>query len=227
MSRLGRHATIGAALLLIFPGVAAAQNPSLLHRIEFAGGVGVLTGAALGSQPADLRTATAGQPYRLFSSSSRMSTASILDLRITVPLTKRYGVEAHAAFGHPEIRTALSSDAEGAPDVTAVERLDQYVVDGGLVVGLDQWSGAGLHPFVTVGGGYLRQLHEDLVVIEEGGVFFVGGGVKHTLLTRSESFIRGLGARADVRLNLLSGGIHIDDSVRRHVSVSGGLFVTF
>jgi hypothetical protein len=156
-----------------------------------------------------------------------MSAASIFDLRVSVPLTERFGVEAHAAFAHPEIRTALTSDAEGAPDLTAVERLDQYVVDGGLVVGLDQWSGAGLHPFVTVGGGYLRQLHEDLVVIEEGRVFFVGGGVKHTLFARSSGFIRGLGARADVRLNFLSGGIHIDDSVRRHVSVSGSLFVTF
>src|SRR5262245_11585327 len=164
MSATARHFAIVALVLVVVPGPAAAQNPSLLHRIELAGGVGVLTGAALGSQPADLRTATTGQPYRLFSSSTRMSAAPILDLRLGVPLGGRYAVEAHTAFGHPEIRTAVSSDAEHAPDLTAVERLDQYVIDGGLVVGLDRWSAAGLHPFVTVGGGYLRQLHEGLAV---------------------------------------------------------------
>jgi hypothetical protein len=218
---------IVAAVLAVIPAVAAAQSSPPLRRIELAGGLGVFSGAALGSQQADLRTATAGQPYRLFSSSTRMSTAPVFDLRLGVPVGGRYAVEGHAAYGHPEVRTSLSSDAEHAPDLTAVERLDQYVIDGGLVVNLDEWSIAGVHPFATIGGGYLRQLHEDLVVIEEGRVFFVGGGVKHAIHTRSRGIVRGFGVRADVRLDLLSGGIHIDDNVRRHVSASGGLFVIF
>jgi hypothetical protein len=151
----------------------------------------------------------------------------MLDLRVGVPLGGRYGIEGHASYSHPEIRTDVSSDAEGAPNLTAVERLDQYLIDGGVVAALDWWTRAGLHPFVTAGGGYLRQLHEGLVVIEDGRVFFAGGGIKHTIHTRPGGFIRGLGARADARLNLLSGGIHIDDNVRRHVSVSGSLFVIF
>ena len=227
MKGIGLRAAMCAALLVAIPEWAAGQNASWLHRIEVAGGVGVLTGTALGSQQADLRTATAGQPYRLFSSSSRMSAAPIVDLRIGLPVSPRYGLEGHLSYGHPEIRTSLSSDAEGAPDLTAVERIDQYMIDGGLVVALDGWSIAGLHPFATVGGGYLRQLHEGRVVIEEGRVVFVGGGVKQTIHTRPRGLIRGVGARADVRLNLLSGGIHIDDNVRRHVSMSGSLFVIF
>jgi len=221
-----RVAVVAAAITAI-PAATEAQSSSPLRRIELAGGVGVFGGAALGSQQADLRTATAGQPYRLFSSSTRMSTAPIFDLRLGVPVAGRYAVEGHAAYGHPEVRTSLSSDAEHAPDLTAVERLDQYVIDGGLVVSLDEWSIAGLHPFATIGGGYLRQLHEGLTVIEEGRVFFVGGGVKHTIHTRPRGIMRGIGARADVRLDLLSSGIHIDDNVRRHVSASGSLFVMF
>jgi hypothetical protein len=227
MSVIARRVAIMSLLVIIVPAWAAAQSASRLHRIEVAGGVGVLMGAALGSQNADLRTATTGQPYRLFSSRTRMSAAPILDLRLGVPLRRRYAVEAHTAFGHPEIRSAVSSDAEHAPDLIAVERLDQYVFDGGLVVGLDRWSVAGLHPFVTAGGGYVRQLHEGLVVIEDGRVFFAGGGVKHTIHARPRGLIRGIGARADSRLNWLSGGIHIDENVRRHVSVSGSLFVVF
>jgi hypothetical protein len=227
MTGIGLRVAMCAALLVAIPESAAAQNASWLHRTEVSGGVGVLTGTALGSQQADLRTATAGQPYRLFSSRTRMSAAPIVDLRVGLPVSPRYGIEGHLSYGHPEIRTALSSDAEGAPDLTAVERIDQYLIDGGLVVALDQWSIAGLHPFATVGGGYLRQLHEGLVVIEEGRVFFVGGGAKHTIHMRRRGLIRGVGARADGRINRLSGGIHIDDSVRRHVSVSGSLFVVF
>ena len=227
MTGIGLRVAMCAALLVAIPEWAAGQNASWVHRIEVAGGVGVSTGTALGSQPADLRTATTGQPYRLFSSSSRMSAAPFVDLRIGLPVSPRYGLEGHLSYGHPEIRTSLSSDAEGAPDLTAVERLDQYVIDGGLVVALDQWSIAGLHPFATVGGGYLRQLHEGLVVIEEGRVFFVGGGATHVLHTRPSGFLRTIGARVDARLNLLSGGIHIDDNVRRHVAVSGSLFVVF
>ena len=227
MSPTGLRLAIVAAAIAVIPAVAAAQGSPPLRRIELAGGLGVFSGATLGSQPADLRTATTGQPYRLFSSNTRMSTAPIFDLRLGVPVAGRYVVEGHAAYGHPEVRTSLSSDAEHAPDLTAVERLDQYVIDGGLVVSLEEWSIAGLNPFATIGGGYLRQLHERLVVIEEGRVFFVGGGVKHTIHMRPRGIIRGFGVRADVRLDLLSGGIHIEDSVRRHVSASGGLFVIF
>ncbi|HEY7189231.1 MAG TPA: hypothetical protein VH436_21885 [Vicinamibacterales bacterium] len=227
MNATGLRLAVVAVVIVVIPAASSAQSSSPLRRLEVAAGIGVLGGAALGSQNADLRTATASQPYRLFSSSTRMSTAPIFDLRVGAPVAGRYGIEGHVFYGHPEVRTSLSSDAEHAPDLTTIERLDEYVIDAGVLVGLDEWSIAGLHPFATAGGGYLRQLHEGLVVIDDGGVFFVGGGVKHTIHARPRGFVRGVGARADVRLNVLSGGIHIDDSARRHVSVTGSLFVVF
>lgn len=215
------------ALAMVMPALAAAQSPPVLRHLELAGGVGVLGGAALGAQNADLRTNTAGQPYRLFATTTRMSAAPVLDLRAGVMLTTRYGAEAHAAFGHPDVRTALSSDAEGAPSITAVERLDQYLIDGGVVIGLDELRVAGLRPFAVAGAGYVRQLHEGLTAIEDGRVFYAGGGVRRELVRRPRGFWHALGARADVRLNMLSGGIKIDDRTRRHVSASGSLFVVF
>lgn len=227
MSGAWLRVPIVALGLALVPAFGEAQTAFPLHHLELSVGAGFIAGTSLGSQDANLRTATANQPYRLFTSSSHTSTAPIIDLRAGVSLTRRYGVEAHAAYGHPELRTALSSDVEGAPSLTAVERLDQYLIDGGVVIGLDQWSVAGLHPFAAVGGGYVRQLHQDLVVIEEGGVFYAGGGVKHGLVSRPRGFFRGLGARADVRLNLLKGGINFNDGVHPQMSVSGSLFVVF
>jgi len=215
------------ACLGLLPDSAVAQSAPLLRHFELAGGIGVLTGAGLGDQNADLRTSTAGQPYRLFNSSSRIAAAPILDLRAGIALTRRYGVEAHAAYGHPELKTALSSDAEGAPAITAVERLDQYLIDGGGVVRFDEWTVHGFAPFAVAGAGYLRQLHEDLTVTAEGHLFFVGGGVKYGLVSRPRGWLRGIGARADGRVNVLSGGIEIGDSARTHIAVSGSVFVVF
>ena len=151
----------------------------------------------------------------------------MIDLRAGVALTRRFGVEAHASYAHPELRTSVSSDAEGAPSLTAIERLDEYVIDGGVVVRFDEWTVAGWTPFATGGAGYLRQLHQDLTATEEGHVFFVGGGVKRGLVARPRGWLRGVGARADARLDRLSGGITIGDEARSHVAISGSLFITF
>jgi hypothetical protein len=101
------------------------------------------------------------------------------------------------------------------------------MIDGGVVVRFDEWAVGGWVPFATGGGGYLRQLHEDLTVTEEGHVVFVGGGVKRGLVARPRGWLRGVGARADARLDVLTGGITIDDKTRSHVAISGSLFITF
>jgi len=169
-----------------------------------------------------------GTSYRVFTTSSRLEPAPVLDLRAGVSLTRRYGLELHALYGHPEVQTRISADVEGAPGVTAVEQLDHYHIEGGFTVSLDQLRVAGVVPFAAAGAGYLRQLHEGLTVVEEGRVYYVGGGAKYWLFMRPRGFTRAAGARADVRLNLLSGGIALDeDGLRRHVSISGSFFLVF
>ena len=225
--RIGLAVFTAIAGFALLPSLAGAQAALPLHHLQLSGGFGAATGAALGQQDANLRTATPGTPYRLFTTTSRMSAAPMFDLRAGVALTKRFGLDAHASYGHPDVRTSVSSDAEGAPDVTAVERLDEYLFDGGVVFRFDEWTFAGLSPFATVGGGYLRQLHEDLVAIEDGGLFFAGGGVTRAFVVRPRGWWRSVGVRGDARLNVLSGGITIDDRRRRRLAVSGSLYVVF
>ncbi len=109
----------------------------------------------------------------------------------------------------------------------AVERLDQYLIDGGVVIRLNEFRMEGWVPFVTAGAGYLRQLHEGLTLSEHGHLFYVGGGVRRVLLLRPKGFFRGLGARGDVRLNILSGGVTVEDKRRNHFSASASVFVVF
>lgn len=215
-----------AAWLGAVPTLAAAQDEILLGHLELSGGAGMAGGASLGSLDADLRSPTPDQPYRLFTTTSRIARAPLFDMRVGVALSQRYAVEGHVAYGRPELRTEISSDAESAPAITAVEKIDQFVIDGGVVVHFGP-LGAGVRPFVTAGAGYLRQLHEGRVVVEDGSVFYAGGGLKYGLMSRSDGLIKVAGLRGDARLNVLSGGIRIEDGVRRHVAVSGGLYLVF
>ena len=215
-----------AACWVAVPAAVSAQDEVLVGHIELSGGAGVIGGATLGSRDADQRTPTPDQPFRLFTTSSRMAQAPMFDVRIGVALSARYAVEGHLGYGRPELQTELSSDAENAPSITAVERVDQYLIDGGVLVHFGGWA-PGVRPFVTAGGGYLRQVHEGRVVVETGQLFYAGGGIKYGLTSRRDGFVRAIGLRGDVRLNVLSGGIKVDEAVRRHVAVGGGVYLVF
>jgi hypothetical protein len=221
------RASFITVLLALSASSVAAQTDPPLHRLQLAAGIGFVSGASLGDADADLRSSTSSDPYRVFATSSRLAGATILDLRAGLDLTTRFGVEAHALYGHPELRTNVTGDVEDAPSVTATERLDHYVIDGGIVVKFDEFRVGGWQPFAVGGAGYLRQLHEGLTVTEEGLVFYVGGGARRTLFTRPSGLLRALGARVDVRLNVLSDGITIEDTSRTHLSTSVSLFVSF
>jgi len=213
--------------MVLVAASARAQTEPPLRRLQLAAGIGFIGSAPLGGADADLRSSSSNDPFRVFSTSSQLVGATMLDLRMAIDLTRRFGLEAHALYGHPELQTRVTADVESAPSVTAVERLDHYLVDGGVVIKLDEFSVKGWQPFAAAGAGYLRQLHEGLTLTEEGRVFYVGGGARRVLLLRARGFVRGLGARGDVRLNVLTGGITVEDKARRHPSASASLFVVF
>ena len=121
------------------------------------------------------------------------------------------------------LHTSVTNDVENAPSVDAVERLDQYSFDGGIVIRLSELRMKSWEPFASAGAGYLRQLHEGLTLSEHGHLFYFGGGVRRVLLVRPKGLLRGLGVRGDVRLTMLSGGITVEDKRRNHFSGSASV----
>jgi hypothetical protein len=199
-----------------------------VRRLEIAVGAGVLGGASLGQQDARIRANSQDdQPFRLFTTDSRLAAAPVIAVRAGFMVTRRYGVEAAFTFGRPEVRTSLSDDAEEAPPLVAIERIDQYLVDGGLVVALEELRLGPLLPVVSGGGGYLRQLHEGQTVVEEGHFFHAGIGVRHWLAARDRGLLKGAGVRADARLYVFNGGIAVREGPRPHGAISGSVFVVF
>lgn len=217
--------SLTAAVLLV-ASAAVAQTDPPVHRLQLGAGVGFFGGAALGDADANLRTATA-DPFRLFTTSTEQAGTIGLDLHAAVDLTRRFGLEAHTLFARPDVRTSVTNDAENAPAVDAIEQLDQYLIDGGVVVRLHELRMGNWVPFATAGAGYLRQLHEGLILSEHGHLFYFGGGARRVLMLRPKGFVRGLGVRGDVRLDILSDGITTENKTRKHGSASGSVFVVF
>jgi hypothetical protein len=218
----------GATLAVAATVAAQAPAPPAGHRLELSGGGGLIGGVGLGSRGANLRgNNVTPQPFPLFTTDSRLSPAALIEARAGIAVTRRFAIEGRFAFSRPELRAAVSHDTEAGSPVTVAERIDQYVIDGSLVMAIDRFHVGGINPFLSVGAGYLRQLHEGQIVIEQGRTYHLGGGVKRWLFARGGHMASAGGIRADASLELLSGGVAFDDRLRPHAVVSGAFFVTF
>ena len=208
---------------------AQAQTRPQARRDRFEVSIGGLWigGAGLGSTQADLRgNNLTPTPFRLFAAETSAESAPGLDGRVGYWLTRSVGLEAGFVHARPELRTRISSDAEGAPPLTAVEQIDQYFIDANVVWLLDRFRMRRIVPFVSGGAGYLRQLHEGRTLVETGQVYHVGGGIRQPLLT-DFGFIRTAGMRLHARLYVLTDGVQLEDRARTHGAISGAFFVTF
>jgi hypothetical protein len=206
---------------------AAVDRP--VRRIEADAGAGLLGGGGLGSADANLRrNDPVRQTFRLFATSSDVGRAPLWLVRLAFPLSRRLVIEGALTKATPDIRVSATSDFEGAPSITTTETIDQYFIDGSVLVMLDELRiGTKAVPFAAAGAGYLRQLHEGQRLVEQGQVYHAGGGIKYWLLTRSAGTVRSAGLRADAGVYFLRGGISFDDGPRSHVAISGSAFVGF
>jgi hypothetical protein len=83
-------------------------------------------------------------------------------------------------------------------------------------------------PFVTAGGGYLRELHEGGTLAQTGKVVYVGGGARIPLVSRqARQRLTQLGVRADLRALVRSGGVTLDRQSHVSPAVAASLFVRF
>jgi hypothetical protein len=223
-------ATIVLLLIESFVGMSAfAQTRPARQRDRFEASIGGLWigGAGLGSTQADLRSNNlTPTPFRLFSVETDAAAAPGFDARFGYWLTRTIAIEAGFVGVRPELRTRVTSDAEGAAALTAVERLDQYFVEAGMVWLLEQFRFRGIVPFVAGGAGYLRQLHEGRTLVETGQVYQAGGGIRRRLVS-DVGWLRAVGLRLDGRVYVLVDGVQLEDRPRTHGAFSGSLFVTF
>ncbi len=209
-------------LSIMFPAVAAAQTTD---RIEVGGGVRWIGGASLADVDATLDTASGGT-FVQFGSESELGSSLAVEGRFAVRLTRSLHAEASLSYGTADLRTELNSDVESIPDTTVSEPIERYTFEGALVASLDGWRRGLFTPFVTVGGGYLRELHEGRTLVETGGTFHAGGGIALPIRTRPAGGTA-LGIRVDLRAVMRSGGVQFDDDLMVVPAAGASLFLRF
>lgn len=223
---------LGAAVILLVASVASAQDdgPALrAHHLTLSAGVVTSGGYPVGDQSADLRPNASGTaaPIPLFRTDSTFESVAGFDARVSFAFTRTLAVEVGATYSKPRLEVTISDDSESDPNVRLEEQIQQYTVD---VSGLWQPPrislGRRARPYVIVGGGYLRQLHEGRLVAETGGLFHAGGGVR-VWFTGGSPTSRAIGFRAEARLVRRAGGIEFEDASRNFPAFSLLGFVGF
>ncbi|MEP7117888.1 MAG: hypothetical protein ABI880_09910, partial [Acidobacteriota bacterium] len=189
------------------------------------------TGAQdLGRVTAEMRRAavgvTAPSPFTLFTTESTLGSAVAGEFAVAVPVTAHWAVAVRGSAARPTLTTVISADAEAAPNTEASEQISDYAVDGSLIYQLPRLGGRRARAYVLAGGGYVRQLHEDNVLVETGSAWHGGAGLRWWL-RGADGRARAMGLTGEARWVWRSGGITFTDGTRSAPNAAVGVFVSF
>jgi hypothetical protein len=214
---------MGLALALVLGFAVTSPAQTRAPRVEISGGGLFVGGFDAGKKNAEITAnQTGGAPYTLFKSESRIDSAPAIEGRVGVRMSRLFTIEGGVFMARPQLATRLTGDVEGAPDVTAVEDLSMYIIDVALMTSFGSRSASRITPFVRVGGGYVRELHEDNALVKTGYAVHAGGGVTFWFNPRQT-----IGARADARVYFINGGIDLDGGSRTQGAGGGAIVFAF
>ena len=213
--------------MAVAPGaVAAAQSPPA-GRFDVAGGFRWTGGMFVGEQDA-IETAPNSSSYRLFSTRTTLAPAPGLEGRVAVRVSRLVDAAFSTAFSRSDLRTSVTSDVEGFPDVEAAEAVTQVAIEGAALINLPSlaWSERAL-PFVTAGGGFLRQLHEGRTLVETGAIYHVGAGLTYGLGSSGTGAVKSSGVRFDARAVIRRNGVAFAEGSHLSAAFGVSLFARF
>lgn len=191
---------------------------------------GVLSGGyPIGEAAAELRQnvpgTTSPPPFTLFRTSTEMNRAAGVEARVAWPLSASVAVEVGGAFSRPGLTVSVDGDAESPAVTLDQSRLEQYVIEAAVVWQLSRLAiGPRARPYLSVGGGYLRQLYDERTLVETGQIFHVGAGVRYWL-RGGQGLGRDLGLRGEVRYHVRREGVEFAGQSRRYPGATLSLFV--
>jgi hypothetical protein len=213
------------------PAAAGAQEaPSFTPRQVTLGGGIVWSG------PYDVGDATAGlrgngigsapPVFTLFTASSRITQAFAPELRVGYAVTPQATIEFGLAYTRPRVAISIRNDAEAPSQDLPGETLEQYVIGGAVTWQLPVRVGRQWAPFAIGGAAWLRQLHQDRTLAENGQLYYAGGGARY-FLRGGHGPGRAIGLRGDARVNFRTNGVDFEDQMRMYPTVSVAAFIGF
>jgi hypothetical protein len=166
-----------------------------------------------------------GSPVTLFDSDVAILAGPGAEVRLGWRVFRGVYAEATGGLGVNDVEARIHGDIEQAPAITVSSTLTQITVEGGGLVEVATLSlpAGRLVPFVTGGGGYLRQVHEGRVLIETGRTIYAGAGLKwRSAAARPRGLRQRLLVRGDVRVVSRTAGVDTEDERRTYITVSAG-----
>jgi hypothetical protein len=211
----------GVALIVLasaVPARAQATNPATTGRFE----VGVAAGWWSGY---DLGTASTAR----FDAEAAIDGGPALAGRFGWRVWRTLTLEAAATTTRASLQSTIRSTVDPALNGATDTRFHQLAAELGVKAPVGRTFRNGrLAPFVTGGGGYLRQTYEDGVLLETGRLFYIGGGLRYgPAASRPDRFFKYLGVRLDARAVVRTGGIDVDETARVFPVVTVGAFIVF
>lgn len=221
---------VGVGLVVGRPAEAQVylgQEAPRRGSIEVTAGGGWAGGFDVTTEAAELTQAAGNDAFDLFTSDGHVDGFPGGYARLGLYLTRTVSIEGGIRFARPTLSFELAGDAESAADATATETLSHYVFDGSLLLHFPNASFAGGRavPFVSGGGGYLRELHEGSELVETGDEFHATAGLKVWLTGGAGR--RRFGLRGEVGVTSRGGGFEGEDSRRTLPLALGGATFLF
>lgn len=215
-----------ACLVATLP-VAASAQPVYLgktqpHRGTFeigAGGVWI-GGYDAGSTQATLTRPGRATPLTLFAIAGEMRATPGAHAHLGLFLSSRVSIEAAFQYSRPILRARVTSDFESAPDTDVDGVVVTYLGRGSL---LYHFGDGRFVPFVSGGGGYLRQIDDENADLVTAAEIHAGGGVKYWFGSSG----RRLGLRFDAGVSARNKSVAFEQKRRMIPAAGAGILVQF
>lgn len=230
-----RQAWVAMALLTLAAPAAAQSTdaPSWRPWRPVIGVGATMSGReALGARTIESRGVTVGTTtpagVTFVRTDSALDRAFGGDLVVVLPVTRSLALELRGTAARRTLTTRLSADLEGATGTAATEQVTDVEVGGRVswLLPAGPWPRR-LRPFIAAGGAYLRQLHEDRILVETGSAWRADLGTHVWLRRRSDGRGLALGTTAELGWQWRSGGIAVTDGVRSSAAATARLFIGF
>ena len=212
-------------VLMVAVPVAVSAQPVYIGKatphlgtVELGAG-GVWNGGYdAGSAQATLTRPGSSTPLTLFTIDGQMLSAPGAAAQLGVFLSGRVSVEGAFHYSRPILRAHVTDDFESAADTEVDGVVVTYLARGSL---LYHFGAGRLVPFVSGGGGYVRQLDDENAEVVTGTEIHAGGGVKYWFGSGG----RRLGLRFDAGVSSRDKSVAFEQ--KRRILRSAGAGIAF
>lgn len=202
-----------AVMLLALAPAAMGQTvtqPGTSPRATLDIGAIYVGGGSLGTSDATYLSST-GTPVTLFSTAQSIKGGPGVVGHLNISIAQGVALELSGSWSRPVLQSKITGDTEGAESTTATQTISQFLAGGGLV---KSFAAHGrVTPFVRAAASWMRQLSGDQSFYKDGVSVDLGAGVRYSR-AQVKGHFKPYGLRADVWMNLRSGGIELDTKPR-------------